>query len=264
MHKQKQKTSIKLCNNYIHTLFTLNLHIFLYNSIDKLYKGGILKLQVKEALFMKKSLYSLMLRDGIVREVDRAAHRAGLTRSGMINKILAEYFGYATPETRRRDIFSSLLGLLEADESFFINSGIEDSLFALRSSLRFKYNPTVKYSIAVYPEAGEYFGELRAQLRSQNAELISSLDIFFAMWQRLEDAYFGARLSEFGGGKFIRRLRAPEGASAESLGKSAAGYIRLLNRAINAYFEVYPDVDAAFGYISKIYGDYINKGKELV
>ena len=49
MHKQKQKISIKLCNNYIHTLFTINLHIFLYNSIDKLYKDGILKLQVKEA-----------------------------------------------------------------------------------------------------------------------------------------------------------------------------------------------------------------------
>ncbi len=221
-------------------------------------------MHTKEALFMKKSLYSLMLRDGIVREVDRAAHRSGLTRSGMINKILAEYFGFATPETRRRDIFSSLLGLLEADESFFINSGIEDSLFALRSSLRLKYNPTVRYSIAVYPETGEYFGELRANLRSQNAELISSLDVFFAMWQRLEDAYFGARLSEFGGGKFIRRLRATDGAGAEALGKAAAGYIRLLNRAINAYYEVYPDVDAAFGYISKIYGDYINKGKELV
>ena len=205
-----------------------------------------------------------MLRDGIVREVDRAAHHAGLTRSGMINKILAEYFGYATPETRRRDIFSSLLTLLESDESFFINSGIEDSLFALRSSLRFKYNPTVKYSIAVYPDSGEYFGELRAVLRSQNAELISSLDVFFALWQRLEDSYFGVRLSDFGGGKLTRRLRMPEGATAEALGKSAAGYIRLLNRAINAYYEAYPDVDAAFGYISRIYGEYINKGKELV
>ena len=213
---------------------------------------------------MKKSLYSLMLRDGVVREVDRAAHRAGLTRSGMINKILAEYFGFATPETRRRDIFSSLLSLLEPDESFLINSGIEDSLFAFKSPIRFKYNPTVKYSIVIYPAGDECFGELRASLRTQNAELISSLDMFFAMWQKLEDAYFGVRLSEFGGGKFTRRLRAPEGATAELLGRNAAGYIRLINRAINAFFEFYPDVDGAFGYISKLYGDYINKGKELV
>ena len=40
---------------------------------------------------MKKSLYSLMLSDEVVREIDVAAHRLGTNRSALINRILAEY-----------------------------------------------------------------------------------------------------------------------------------------------------------------------------
>ena len=40
---------------------------------------------------MKKTLYSLMLDDDVVREVDALAHRRGVSRSGLINEILADY-----------------------------------------------------------------------------------------------------------------------------------------------------------------------------
>ena len=39
---------------------------------------------------MKKTLYSLMLNDEVVREVDILAHRLGTNRSALINQILAE------------------------------------------------------------------------------------------------------------------------------------------------------------------------------
>ena len=39
---------------------------------------------------MKKTLYSLMLNEEVVREVDALAHRLGTSRSNLINQILAE------------------------------------------------------------------------------------------------------------------------------------------------------------------------------
>ena len=37
---------------------------------------------------MKKTLYSLMLSDEVVREADRLAHQKGTNRSNLINQIL--------------------------------------------------------------------------------------------------------------------------------------------------------------------------------
>ena len=47
---------------------------------------------------MKKTLYSLMLNEEVVREIDRMAHRMGTNRSALINQILADYTSVMTPE----------------------------------------------------------------------------------------------------------------------------------------------------------------------
>ncbi len=39
---------------------------------------------------MSKSLYSLLLSDEVVSEIDRQALRSGMSRSGLINRVLAE------------------------------------------------------------------------------------------------------------------------------------------------------------------------------
>lgn len=49
--------------------------------------------QKKELILLKKTLYSLMLSDEVVREADRLAHQMGTNRSNLINQILAEYLG---------------------------------------------------------------------------------------------------------------------------------------------------------------------------
>ena len=54
---------------------------------------------------MKKTLYSLLLDDSVVREIDRLAHRNGLSRSALVNQILAEYADMTTPERQIGDIF---------------------------------------------------------------------------------------------------------------------------------------------------------------
>ena len=53
---------------------------------------------------MKKTLYSLMLNEEVVREIDRMAHRMGTNRSALINQILADYTSVVTPERRIENI----------------------------------------------------------------------------------------------------------------------------------------------------------------
>ena len=49
---------------------------------------------------MKKTLYSLMLSEDVVHEVDLLAHKLGTNRSNLINQILAEYVNMVTPDQR--------------------------------------------------------------------------------------------------------------------------------------------------------------------
>ena len=46
---------------------------------------------------MKKTLYSLMLNEEVVREIDALAHQMGTNRSALINQILADYTSVITP-----------------------------------------------------------------------------------------------------------------------------------------------------------------------
>ena len=54
---------------------------------------------------MNKSVYSLVLMDNVVGEVDKLAYEMGTSRSNLINQILAEYVRYTTPEMRMHAIF---------------------------------------------------------------------------------------------------------------------------------------------------------------
>ena len=57
---------------------------------------------------MKKTLYSLMLNEEVVREIDALAHQMGTNRSALINQILADYTSVLTPERRIENIFRAM------------------------------------------------------------------------------------------------------------------------------------------------------------
>ena len=57
---------------------------------------------------LQKSLYSLMLMDDVVREIDRLALQQNTNRSNFINQILAEYVSLMTPEKRIGNIFKNI------------------------------------------------------------------------------------------------------------------------------------------------------------
>ena len=87
---------------------------------------------------MNKSVYSLVLMDDVVEQIDRVAYEMNTSRSNMINQILAEYVSYMTPEKRMREIFSAVEQQLTGDSTFQVLLQPSDSMFSLRSALAYK------------------------------------------------------------------------------------------------------------------------------
>ena len=114
--------------------------------------GDIIYLKAGEEA-MKKSVYSLVLMDDVIKAVDRQAYLLGTSRSNLINQILAEHLSCVTPEMRMREIFESLSHL--AGGGFRIQQQRSASLMTLKTALDYKYRPT----ISLPHKAGNYAPE---------------------------------------------------------------------------------------------------------
>lgn len=212
---------------------------------------------------MKKSVYSLVLMDDVVDAIDAMACRRGTSRSNLINQILAEHVSLATPEKRMKDIFASLEELM--DETFQIQSQPTYSMLSIRSPLRYKYKPTIRYGLELYPSPKESLGKLKVSFRTQNAQLIQSLNAFFQIWVALEthylDRYFPEGiLCELSEGRFIRELMRPPGGeelTSEDLGNAIASYIQMLDAMIKTYFAGLDDPNTAAVQVENLYRQYL-------
>ncbi len=187
---------------------------------------------------MKKTLYSLMLDEDVVREVDALAHRLGTNRSALVNRILAEYVDYTTPERRIHEILSAMERLMGPERDLVPFFAPNSASLSLKSSLEYKYRPTVKYEVALFRGTEESIGELTVVFRTQSAALIAAMTEFFRLWKRLEDAHrpgsgVGYALYE---GKFVRSIAPPEtDCTAEELAGAISGYIKLFDRLMKGY-----------------------------
>ena len=206
---------------------------------------------------MKKSVYSLVLSDDVIAAVDRAAYQNGLSRSAMINRILAQAVSYTTPEQRMSEIFSQVERLLNG-EVFQSLSQPSDSMMSLRSALAYKYNPNVRYSVELYPDRpGE--GELRVSLRSQSSALILYLGQFFRLWAKIEQAYVGGADCVIQDGKYARRLNLPARLSDREQGAVLAGYIRAMEQGLRAFFHSLDDPRQAAAAVEQAYQNYLKQ-----
>lgn len=191
---------------------------------------------------MKKTLYSLMLNDDVIREVDILAHSRGTNRSNLINQILAEYVSVTTPERRVNDIFSAIEALVAPSRElvpFFAPSGMTMSL---KSSLEYKYRPTVKYEVELYRSDENALGALSVVFRTQSAALIRDMTTFFRLWKRIEDACLAPLLPApvdyaLYDGKFVRSITAPAGrdCTAEELAEALSDYIKLFDGLLKGF-----------------------------
>ena len=213
---------------------------------------------------MKKNNYCLMLSEEVVAAIDARASREGTNRSALINRILAEYVSYVTPEMRVREILTSARDALHLA---FRREAESDTALALCSSLAYRYNPTVRYTLD-FDRSANTLGVLRVSLRTKNQVLIAMLYRFFELFARLEGEYVGNCEYTVGEGRFSRVLRLrDEGKTMltlEGIGSLVADYLTMLDNAMKAYFRYAPREHEAFLAMGAIYRSYLAGAAALV
>lgn len=215
---------------------------------------------------MNKSVYSLVLTDDVVAEIDRIAYENGTSRSNTVNQILAEYVSYDTPEKRIREVFSEVENLLTGSSRFQVMMQPSDSMFSLRSALAYKYNPTVRYSVELNRNLQPAIGELRVSVRSQSSALRLYMLQFFKLWSRIEQNLVGHVECAMADDRYIRRLAVAKDRKLdnEALGQAIAEYIRLFDTALKLFFNHLDQPETAIARVESLYGDYLRKNPAIL
>ena len=190
---------------------------------------------------MQKSLYSLILMDDVVREIDAIARKQNTNRSNLINQILAEYVSMVTPEQRIYNIFNCIDNLIGHNN---FDSYIEphESTMSLKSSLNYRYRPTIRYLVELYRTGENASGELKIVFRTQSQELLIRLQEFFGLWTKMERIYLKDYSSQvinysFENGKFTRTFQMPRDRlyDNEDTARAISDYIRMFDDIVKGY-----------------------------
>lgn len=195
---------------------------------------------------MARSAYSIILDDDIVASIDKMAYSLGTNRSGLINRILAEKVSYITPEQRVQHIIQLVLDNINDNMTFHAlpaGTGL-----MLKSAVKYKYNPTVKYAVTLSPH-DRILGELKVSLRTQNTALLTELDTFLKKWVGWEKAYLPDKLPvtvHYGieTGRFTRQLAMPDTIKNDDMAAAAIWeYINVFDSVMKQYFHNGGDID---------------------
>ena len=193
---------------------------------------------------MKKTLYSLMLNEEVVREIDRMAHRMGTNRSALINQILADYTSVMTPERRIESIFHEIEQLVAPARDLVPFFAPHTTSMSLKSSLEYKYRPTVKYEVDLSNGDAQTMGTLNIVFRTQSAALISAMTSFFRLWVQIEDKCLAPLLGSsiscaLYDGRFVRPLAMPRGKAltADDVAGAISAYVQLFDRLLKGYLD---------------------------
>lgn len=186
---------------------------------------------------MKRSIYSLALMDAVVEAVDRKAQELGTSRSNLVNRILAEYLQYETPEAQIERILCAMAQNMEGQIRLFSNfRDIVQTprVLSVQTTIPFRYSPTAQYALELYrePVDGED-GCLKVTVRTQNPLLRQELERFYRLWAEWESRFVRRRYA-VRGSSMVRSLRIPD-EGEESFGDLAAEYIRLLDGMMKRY-----------------------------
>ncbi len=214
---------------------------------------------------MKKSVYSLVLMDDVVAQVDRLAYSMHTNRSNMINQILAEYCSMMTPEKRMQSTLSQLEQLL-GQVGFQSLAQPTGSMLMVRSALNYKYNPSVRYRVELFRSVEPEFGQLQVQLRTQNQELIYYVNEFMILWAKLEQMYMGRPRETVDNGRFIRNLRYNNAFEkmGNMIGESVSNYVNHFDRALKVYFQYLDRPGTAARLVEEIMREYLESDVPIV
>lgn len=215
---------------------------------------------------MNKSVYSLVLMDDVVEAVDQLAYRMNTSRSNLINQILAEKLTLITPEMQMKNIFDALTMLLESYTHLQIQNQAADSMVSIKSVLKYKYNPTIRYAISLERNPNLSFGEIKLVSRTQSDLLQSYLKHFFEIWTHYEvqSNQEGWKIDQTG--KWSRQLKRDENClmDDDQVAQAIADYIRAVDKGLKLYFEWSHQLQQAQIEIAKHYEYYITHAQHKV
>jgi len=218
---------------------------------------------------MKKSIYSLVLMDRVVAEIDKLAYKSNTNRSNLINTILAEYLSMVTPQDINNNIYERIYKVMGAKEEFIIQPYNGQASLIVKSALNYKYNPVVKYSVELFGGLNNELGCVKANIRTQNHALITAMNDFYKMFSNVEKSYidFGNKQMHFiENGKFKRKFVVPNSSNiqGETIGEAISLYLEVLDNCLKVFFDYAYDYNTAADYIEEIYIKYLKKQRIII
>lgn len=129
---------------------------------------------------MAKNLYSVILSEELVSLVDELAKKNNTSRSNQINNILANFFSYTTMDMQIDSILGFINNMLSKNDEFQFLENNCDRQLSVKTSLDYKYNPSLKYSIELYKNlVNDSIGDLKIIYRISSPELRVKLERYF-------------------------------------------------------------------------------------
>lgn len=178
-----------------------------------------------------------MLSDSVVSRIDMLALKQGTNRSNLVNMILAEYLSMTTPEMRIDNIFRQMETLFSSYQSVVPVMTPNRPTMSVKSTLEYKYRPTVKYDVKLYRQAdGMAIGDITVTFRTQSQSLLDITEDFFRFWYSLEKKYIKPEYFEkisysLQYGKFVRSIMMfdEKNYSSDAVAEGITDYITCLD-----------------------------------
>ena len=172
------------------------------------------------------------------------------------------------------DTISRLERAISENQVFRLMADTSDNTMSVKSSLVYKYNPSVRYSVELFRvPTGDGIGELRVSLRTQNATLIEYFSEFCGLFSAIEAKFGITARSEAGSGKFSRMLCPRANSlseskkiteSKETVGELIAVYLNLFDSALKTFFKYTDNKSDCVSKITGLYSDYIKAEPAII
>lgn len=192
---------------------------------------------IQKEKVMSKSVYSILLNDEVVYLVDKMASANGMSRSSLIEKLLADAVSYETPEIRANSVFQEIERLLSLSSGMRYLEQPSNYMASIMSALTYRYNPAIRYSVELFPKSS-HLGQLKVNLRTQNPTLIQHMSDFYTLFSVLEKKYYNKNARHiFDGAKFIRLFTFPSKAvTTKELAEHLTLYVKHFDELLSLYF----------------------------
>ena len=168
-------------------------------------KNFTCKKNQKSEANMSKSIYSLLLSDDVVQQLDEVAASRGLSRSAVIDAILAEYTGVSNGDEKMRNVWQEMEKLLARTHTMHFVNNAQTNLAQIVTTLPFKYSPKIRYQLEL-SNKDDRICAITLNTRTQNPLLTTAFDNFYQRLAVLERQYLNNVSARYGNGKYVSVL----------------------------------------------------------